>query len=128
MSHIGGASLDGEKVAPKNYPIAKINENSTAQKKGWILIPIKQVLYDAGMRNKIKEICNEKGKGTKGLRGGFNLHKWDKVWDEIKTERPLDPIIVKKYKNTEYYEVKNGRHRATASLCSGFESVPAFVI
>ena len=122
IEQIGGTTTDSE-----NYTVAKISENGTKQKKNWILISVKQILYDSGMRKKIKEICNDKGKGTKGLKGGFSLHKWETVWKEISENIPLDPIIVKKYKNTDYYEVINGRHRATASLCAGLNYVPAFI-
>lgn len=118
----------------EHYPIAEITVIGTEQKTRDVkLIPIRNILYDKGMIKKIKEICKPRIRNPKPtlkvMPHGFNLHKWVNVWADIKNERPLDPIIVKRHLRggAEYYEVIDGRHRATASLCAGFDFVPAFV-
>ena len=128
------------------YPIAETTVIDTEQKMGDVqLIPIRKIIYDLGMINKIKEICKFRIKTppptlkiTRKWAG--NLGRWDPqkmwddevipgVWDDIQNERPLDPITVERkvVGGDEYYEVIDGRHWARASLCAGFDFVPAFV-
>ncbi len=122
-----GGSSDEE---PLHYPVATINVSKKKQKKGWKLIPVNKILYDNGMKAKAKKVCNdiarEKRIVSKKNTGGFNLHKWDSVWNNFENKTPLDPITVKTYRKP-YYEVIDGRHRATASLCYGYDFVPAFI-
>ena len=77
------------------------------------------------MINKINELgfCKEKGRITSFKDGTFGLSRWDKVWGEIQNSIPLNPITVIK-KPRGYYGVIDGRHRATESLCAGFDFVP----
>ena len=94
-------------------------------------IPIENILFDRGMVKKVNEVCSgaAKQKGIKVLqRNGFSLSKWDSVLKNIKDCKPLDPIIVKQFKKTKYYEVIDGRHRAVVSLYEHFTHVPVIII
>ncbi len=132
-----------------HYPIAEITVTGQKQNMANVqLIPIRNILYDQGMINKIKtadgRICKPRIRGNaqqatlKILKGWTGpLGKWGpkKMWDntvipgvwaDIQNKVPLDPIVVKR-RDDVYYEVMDGRHRATASLCAGYDFVPAFV-
>ena len=131
----------------EHYPIAKTTVTSQPQKMADVqLIPIRKIIYDPGMINKIKEICKfriitppptlkitRKWAGPLGKWGPQNMYDGaviPGVWADIQNAKSLDPIVVKRrvqHDGALYYEVMDGRHRATASLCAGYPSVPAFV-
>ena len=132
-----------------HYPIAAITVTEQKQNMANVqLIPIRKIIYDQGMKNKIKVICKSRIRGNaqeptlKILKGWAGpLGKWGPqnmydgavipgVWADIQNAKSLDPIVVKRrvqHDGALYYEVMDGRHRATASLCAGYPSVPAFV-
>jgi len=55
------------------------------------------------------------------------LSKWDKVSNDFDSNKPLDPIKVKPFKQTDYYEVIDGRHRCMVSHHNGHTHVPCNV-
>ena len=116
----------------------KIKHYTVADKKAngknndiYRFIPIENILFDRGRVKKVNEVCSgaAKQKGIKVLQqNGFPLSKWDSVLKNIKDCKPLDPIIVKQFKKTNYYEVIDGRHRSVVSLYENFTHVPVIII
>lgn len=115
----------------KSYTVNNINEIGQKQNMNFVFIEINKIIFDSGMENKLKEMCNIKGinLGIKTLPNiqGFNLHKFDSVYKNILNNISLDPIIIKSYKNTNYYIIIQGRHRVVASLYYGYNYIPSFI-
>ena len=114
----------------KHYTVADKKENGI-HNDPYRLIPIENILFDQGMVKKVNEVCSAaaKEKGIKVLqRERFPLFKWDSVLKNIKDSKPLDPIKVKQFKETKYYEVIEGRHRVVVSLSVDFTHVPVILI
>ena len=114
-----------------SYTVANINEIGQNQNMNFILIEINKILFDPGMKKKVKELCNMRGfeLGIKSAQNmeGFDLNKFDVVYKNINDNMPLDPVMIKQYKQTKYYTVIQGRHRIVASLYYGYNYVPAFI-
>ena len=113
-----------------HYPVAGKKENGI-QNKPYRLIPIQNILFDQGMTNKVNEVCGNIAKkvGIKLLkRDPLPLLKWDKVFSDLRKKTPLDPITVKRFKKTKYYEVIQGRHRVVASLHEELTHVPVILL
>ena len=113
-----------------HYPVADKKENGI-QNKPYRLIPIQNILFDQGMTNKVNEVCGNIAKkvGIKLLkRDPLPLLKWDKVFSDLREKTPLDPITVKRFKKTKYYEVIQGRHRVVVSLHEELTHVPVILL
>jgi hypothetical protein len=118
-----------------HYSISAINEKGLEQDALWELIFIKSIIFDKGMIKKAKEmIIDLKSKKIKVFpktnikSQGFDLYKWDEVNINISSNIALDPINIKKYNETDYYEVIQGRHRVVSSLYNGHTQIPAFIL
>ena len=112
------------------YPVADKKENGI-QNNHFRLLSIQNILFDQGMTKKVNEVCGDIAKkvGIKLLkRDSLPLLKWDNVLKDIKNKTPLDPITVKRFKKTDYYEVIQGRHRVVASLHEKYTHVPVILI
>ena len=112
------------------YSIADVKENGL-KNDHFRLIPIQNILFDQGMTKKVNEVCGDTAKqvGIKLLkRDPLPLYKWDQVLSDIKEEKSLDPITVKKFKETKYYEVIKGRTRVVVSLHERYTHIPVFII
>ena len=94
----------------------------------WKLIPIQKIIFDKGMSHIAKEKCDDvcKGVGIRKFKGGILLPmvKWDKVHADFKEKKALDPIVVKAYNNTGYYEIIDGRHRCILSHYNKYTHIP----
>ena len=114
----------------KYFPVADVKENGT-KNDTFCLIPIENILFDQGMTKKVTEVCSDTAKkvGIKLLkRDPLPIYKLEKVLLDLQEKKPLDPIHVKKFKETKYYEVIQGRTRVVASLHEGFTHVPVIII
>ena len=114
----------------KYYPVADVKENGI-KNDTFRLIPIEIILFDQGMTKKVNEVCSDTAKkmSIKLLkRDPIPIYKFEKVIKDIQEEKPLDPITLKRFKETKYYEVIQGRHRVVASLHDGFTHVPSIII
>lgn len=113
-----------------HYPVADKKENGI-QNDHFLLISIQNILFDQGMVKKVNEVCADIAKkvGIKVLkRDQLPLLKWDNVLKDIKNKTPLDPIKVKRFKKTNYYEVIQGRHRVVTSLHEEYTHVPVILL
>ena len=113
-----------------HYPVAEVKETGV-KNNHFRYIPIQNILFDQGMTKKVNEVCADIAKkvGIKVLkRDQLPLLKWDNVLKDIKNKAPLDPITVKRFKKTDYYEVIQGRHRVVASLHENYTHVPVILI
>ena len=66
------------------------------------------LLFSATMTKKVNEVCSDNAKkvGIKLLkRDPLPIYKFDKVLSDIQESKPLDPITVKRFKETKFYEV-----------------------
>ena len=112
------------------YKVADKKENGI-KNPPYRLVPIQNILYDQGMVKKVKKVCNDTAKllNIKIVKKNpLLLFKWDKVIATIQEDIPLDPIQVKQFKTTSYYEVIQGRHRAVGSLYKGYTHVPVIIL
>jgi hypothetical protein len=114
----------------KHYIVSDTKENGV-KNEGWVIIPIWKIILDKGMEEKAKEVCDDtcKGSNIKKFKNGniIPLSKWDKVSNDFDSNKPLDPIKVKPFKQTDYYEVIDGRHRCMVSHHNGHTHVPCNV-
>ena len=113
-----------------HYPVADVKENGV-KNDHFRYIPIQNILFDQGMTEKVNEVCSDNAKkvGIKLLkRDPLPIYKFDKVLSDIQEEKPLDPIVVKRFKETKFYEVVQGRTRVIASLYEGLTHVPSIII
>lgn len=110
----------------KHYPVSEYKQNGI--KNDLItVVPLNLILFDLGMKRKVDEICGDRAKLQKIKilkRESLPLNKYDNVLLDLQNKKPIDPIIVKKYKETKYYEVIDGRHRVVCSLYEGFSEIP----
>jgi hypothetical protein len=91
------------------------------------VVPLNLILFDLGMKKKVDEICGDRAKLQKIKilkRESLSLNKYDNVLSDFQNKKPMDPVIVQKYKETKFYEVINGRHRVVCSLYQGFTEIP----
>ena len=56
------------------------------------------------------------------------LYKWDKVEKDFKEKKEMDPIKVKRFKDTRYYNIIDGRHRCMLSLFFEYTHIPANIL
>jgi len=93
-------------------------------------LSLSMILLDKGMRVKISEICSENAikHALKYIKNDKSLMLNDDKLKEIKTKDNLEPIKIKQFKNTKYYEIIDGRHRYVYSLLSDFTSIPCIII
>jgi len=114
----------------KHYIVSDTKENGV-KNEDWVIIPIWKIILDKGMEEKAKELCDDtcKGSNIKKFKNGniIPLSKWDKVSNDFDSNKPLDPIKVKPFKQTDYYEVIDGRHRCMVSHHNGHTHVPCNV-
>ena len=114
----------------KHYTVSDTKENGV-KNEDWVIIPIWKIILDKGMEQKAKEVCDDncKGSNIKKLKNGtiIPLSKWDKVTNDFDSNKPLDPIKLKPFKQSDYYEVIDGRHRCIVSHYNGYTHVPCNV-
>jgi hypothetical protein len=114
----------------KHYIVSDTKENGV-KNEDWVIIPIWKIILDKGMEEKAKEVCDDtcKGSNIKKFKDGnvIPLSKWDKVSNDFDSNKSLDPIKVKPFKQTDYYEVIDGRHRCMVSHYNGHTHVPCNV-
>ena len=113
-----------------HYPVADVKENGT-KNDTFCLIPIENILFDQGMTKKVTEVCSDTAKkvGIKLLkRDPLPIYKLDKVLVDFQEGKSLDPIHVKRFKETKFYEVIQARTRVVASLYKRFTHVPVIII
>lgn len=111
-----------------HYPVALHKENGE-KNENYNLIPLVNVILDPGMefmgRQKCHKILLEKK--VKTLNNGVetNLYKWDTVLADFESNKSLDPVKLKRFKNTEYFTVLDGRHRCMVSFYKEYTHIPA---
>lgn len=111
----------------KHYIVSDTKENGI-KNENWVIIPIWKIIFDKGMNQKAKELCDDncKNKNIKKFKNGdvSPLNKWEKVINDFDSNTPLDPIKVKRYKESDYYEVIDGRHRCMISHYYNYTYIP----
>ena len=109
------------------YPVSDTKENGI-KNDNFKIISIYKIILDVGMVQIAKEKCDDtcKGNKIKKFRDGIfiPMKKWDKVSRDFDEKKALDPILVKEFRNTGYYEVIDGRHRCMMSHYNGFQWIP----
>ena len=111
-----------------HYPVASIKENGE-KNENFTFVSIDNIILDPGMefmgRQKCHKILLEKK--VKTLNNGVEtqLYKWDKVEKDFQEKKELDPVKLKKFKETPYYTVLDGRHRCMLSFFNEYTHIPA---
>lgn len=110
-----------------HYYVADRKENGV-KNDIYEMIPLNKIIFDKGMVAIANEKCDDicKNKNIKKFKTGelIPMKKWDKVYHDFENKKPLDPVKVKRFKTTEYYEIIDGRHRCILSHYSGFTHIP----
>ena len=98
-------------------------------------IPIQKIIHDTPMRNwcivnaqdRLGELKPKKIPKSKDTVGSLKPEKINKIQNayDLGIEDELPPIEVKKFGNTGYYEVIDGRHRAVMALKNNEETIRA---
>ncbi len=93
-------------------------------------VDVSKILLDNGMRLKIKERCDSFAKqlSLKILKNDKTFPLNDERLQNIIDKNIIEPIKVKQYKNTEYYEVIDGRHRYIYNLLNENKKINVIVI
>jgi len=110
----------------KYYHVADVKQNNK-KNDNYTIVSLNLILFDLGMKKKVDEVCGDSGKMQKIKilkRESLPLNKYENVLSDFKNQKPMDPINVKKFKETQYYEVINGRHRVVCSLYEGYTHIP----
>ena len=76
-------------------------------------------------RQKCHKILLEKKVKTVNNGVETQLYKWDKVEKDFQEKKDLDPVKLKKFKETPYYTVLDGRHRCMLSFFHEYTHIPA---
>ena len=94
------------------------------------LLSLSNILLDRGMRLKINETCTDLAKEykLKYLKKDTSLPLNNDKLSSIQSNIILDPIKVKQFKLTDYFEVIDGRHRYVYSLHQKYSSIPCIII
>ena len=82
------------------YIVSDIKQNGI-KNDNFKIIPINKIIFDKGMHILAKEKCDDicKNTGIKVLRNDsyIPMVRWDIVYNDFESNKPLDPIIVKEY-------------------------------
>tara|TARA_B100000902_G_C27253801_1_gene886727 strand:- start:684 stop:1022 length:339 start_codon:yes stop_codon:yes gene_type:complete len=108
----------------KYYKIDNKYQNTT------IILPLSKILLDNGMRLKVSELCPSKAKDfkLKIIKNDKSLPLNNDKLTTIQENTILEPIKVKQFKLTSYYEVIDGRHRYIYSLNNNYDHIPVIII
>ena len=80
------------------------------------------------MAQKCHKILLEKKVKTLNNGAETQLYKWDKVEKYFQEKKELDPVKLKKFKETSYYTVLDGRHRCMLSFFNEYTHIPANIL
>lgn len=105
---------------------------------GFVIVPINKIIIDNSIISAVKKYGGRVPRGirvTNEFSSPLNrmepiISSNDKilvpsVFDAIRNLYPLEPIILKAYRNTGYYTIIEGRHRIAASIILNLEYIPA---
>jgi len=119
--------MEGE----QHYIISDTKQNGEKHKE-IIIIQLNLILLDKSMSSFIRENFDDKmkNKGYKLLKNdnASPLYKWEKVLKDITDNIALDPIKVKPFKMTKYYEIIDGRHRFVSSIFNDYTHIPCIIL
>lgn len=93
-------------------------------------ISLSYILLDRGMKKKVDELCPEKAKKhkLKVLKNDKSFDLKNEKLNTLESKDIFEPIKIKGYKNTQYYEIIDGRHRYVYSLQNDYTSIPCIII
>ncbi len=94
------------------------------------LVPISLLLLTKPIINAAKQAgANLKSLSIKMQPNeqGFALSRTNRVIDAMNNHLILPPIMIKKYNNTSFYEIIDGRHRVAISLANNYTHIPAII-
>ena len=118
--------MEGE----QHYIISDLKQNGEKHKE-IIILQLNKILLDKSMSSFIRKNCDDKmkNKGYKLLKNdnSLPLHKLEKVLKDLADNTALDPINVKPFKMTNYYEIIDGRHRFVSSIYYGYTHIPCVI-
>ena len=113
-----------------HYHVANIKENGE-KNESYTLVSLDNIILDPGMEFKGRQKCHKilKNRKPKILKGGIELelYKWDKVENDFKEKKELDPVKICKFRKSQYYTVIDGRHRCMLSFFNEYTHIPANV-
>ena len=111
---------------PKNQKTRK-NRKKIRGQKGGERVSIYNILMTPQVEKAIKSVNPEfKITGFKADPNpslGDTLPRWSSYKNRIADITTSQPITVRKYKSTKYYQIHDGRHRFAQAILSGSDTV-----
>ena len=97
------------------------------------IIPLDKIILDSSIVNAVKRYRGTIKKGTliddKKFTVPLNRMESSKyipsAYEAMKKRNPLPPVILKRYGNTGYYTIIEGKHRIASSILLNHTDVPA---
>ena len=103
------------------------NRIKSRRQKGGERVSIYDILMTPQVEKAIKSVNPEfKLSGFKADPNpslGSNLPRWSSYKNRIANITSDQPITVRKYKTTKYYQIHDGRHRFAQAILSGSDTV-----
>ena len=113
-----------------HYLVSETKQNGQ-KNSNFVIINLKDIILDRSMYLFIKHNFDDKvkNKGFKVIKNdnSLPLHKWESVKNDIENHKALDPIKIKQFKTTKYYEIIDGRHRYVSSIYNDFTHIPCII-
>lgn len=113
-----------------HYLVSDTKQNGQ-KNPNFVIINLKDIILDRSMFLFIKHNFDDKvkNKGFKVIKNdnSLPLHKWESVKNDIENHKALDPIKIKQFKTTKYYEIIDGRHRYVSSIYNDFTHIPCII-
>ena len=115
----------------KSYYLVSDTKQNGQKNSNFVIINLKDIILDRSMFLFIKHNFDDKvkNKGFKVIKNdnSLPLHKWENVKNDIENHKALDPIKIKQFKTTKYYEIIDGRHRYVSSIYNDFTHIPCII-
>ena len=113
-----------------HYLVSDTKQNGQ-KNPNFVIIDVKDIILDRSMFLFIKHNFDDKvkNKGFKVIKNdnSLPLNKWESVKNDIENHKALDPIKIKQFKTTKYYEIIDGRHRYVSSIYNDFTHIPCII-
>ena len=115
----------------KSHYLVSDTKQNGQKNPNFVIIDLKNIVLDRSMFLFIKHNFDDKvkNKGFKVIKNdnSLPLNKWESVKNDIENHKALDPIKIKQFKTTKYYEIIDGRHRYVSSIYNDFTHIPCII-
>ncbi len=94
---------------------------------------LKNIILDKSTIVWLKQNCSDmvrnlKPKSLPGFTTPLQQRKIDSISESYENQTALPPVSLKKYKNTPYFEIMDGRHRVSMAICKGKDKINSVIV